>query len=118
RRRRPRVPALRSLIGGSLPRLPVLDERQLDVLGLGLLAAGAFMAFVIYGGWDGGRVGHGLAVGLGWLLGRARGLAPVAITAGGVALLLRAVLPAVRPLRTGGVCLFASLTLALAAGTL
>jgi len=76
------------------------------------------MGFVLYGGWDGGRVGGGLTVALGWSVGRARGLAPVALIAGGGALLLRPVLPALRPLRAGSVCLFISVTLALAAGTL
>jgi len=88
------------------------------VLGLGLVAAGVFIGFVFYGGWDGGGAGHGLAVGLGWLLGRARALAPVALVVGGGALLLRPVLPALRPLRAGAVCLFAAVTLALAADTL
>jgi S-DNA-T family DNA segregation ATPase FtsK/SpoIIIE len=102
----------------GVPRLPELDQRQRDVLGLALVAVGVFMGFVLYGGWDGGRAGHGLAVALGWSVGRARGLAPVALIVGGGTLLLRPVLPALRPLRTGSVCLFASVTLALAAGTL
>jgi len=65
-----------------------------------------------------GRAGHGVAVGLGWAVGRARGLAPIALVGGGGALLLRPVWPALRPLRTGAICLSASITLALAAGTL
>jgi S-DNA-T family DNA segregation ATPase FtsK/SpoIIIE len=96
----------------------VLDQRGRDVLGLALVAAGVFMGFVLYGGWNGGRAGHGLATALGWLLGRARVLAPVALVAGGGTLLMRPVLPALRPLRTGVICLFAATTLALAAGTL
>jgi len=100
------------------PRLPELDQRQRDVLGLGLVAAGVFMGFVLWGHWDGGRAGHGVAVGLGWAVGRARGLAPIALVGGGGALLLRPVWPALRPLRTGAICLSASITLALAAGTL
>jgi S-DNA-T family DNA segregation ATPase FtsK/SpoIIIE len=99
-------------------RVPQLDERQRDVLGLGLVAVGVFMGFVLYGGWNGGRAGHGLAVALGWSIGRARGLAPVALIVGGAAMLMAPVLPALRPLRTGGACLFAGVTLALAAGTL
>ena len=98
--------------------VPVLDQRERDVIGLALMAAGVFLGFVLYGGWDGGHAGHGVAVGLGWALGGARLLAPIAIFAGGGALLLRPVLPAVRPLRTGSLCLFAGVTLALAAGTL
>jgi DNA segregation ATPase FtsK/SpoIIIE, S-DNA-T family len=88
------------------------------MLGLGLVALGVFMGFVLYGNWDGGRVGHGLGVALGWCVGRARGLAPPALVLGGGALLLDQVLPAKRPLRTGGACLFGAVTLALAAGTL
>ncbi len=107
-----------SLLAGGLPRLPVLDQRERDVLGLALVAAGVFMGFVLYGGWNGGRAGHGVAVALGWTLGRARVLAPVALVIGGGALLLRPVLPALRPLRTGALCVFAAVTLALAAGML
>jgi S-DNA-T family DNA segregation ATPase FtsK/SpoIIIE len=88
------------------------------VIGLALVAFGVFMGFVLWGHWDGGRAGHGLAVGLGWAVGRARGLAPIALVGGGGALLLRPVWPALRPLRTGAICLSASITLALAAGTL
>jgi len=100
------------------PRLSELDQRQRDVIGLGFLAAGVFMGFVLWGHWNGGRAGHGLAVGLGWAVGRARGLAPIALVGGGGALLLRPVWPALRPLWMGAICLFASVTLALAAGTL
>jgi DNA segregation ATPase FtsK/SpoIIIE, S-DNA-T family len=101
-----------------MPRLPELNQRQRDVIGLALVALGVFMAFVLWEGWDGGRAGHGLAVALGWAVGRARGLAPIALLAGGGALLLRPVWPALRPLRTGAICLSASIVLALAAGTL
>jgi S-DNA-T family DNA segregation ATPase FtsK/SpoIIIE len=96
----------------------VLDQRERDVLGLALIAAGVFMGFVLYGDWNGGRAGHGLAVALGWSLGRARVLAPATLVVGGAALLLRPVLPALRPLRTGALCVFAAVTLALAAGML
>ncbi|MEA2315743.1 MAG: segregation ATPase FtsK/SpoIIIE, family [Solirubrobacteraceae bacterium] len=97
----------------------MLEQRERDLLGLALAAAGVFMAFVLYGsGGSGGRVGHGLAVALGWLLGRARVLAPVALVIGGGALLLRPLLPALRPLRAGLICTFAAITLALSAGTL
>ena len=98
--------------------MPLLDRRQRDVLGLGLVAIGVFMGFVLYAGWDGGRVGHGLAVALGWSVGKARVLAPIALVGVGAGLLLAPVLPVVRPLRTGAICLSASIVLALAAGTL
>jgi S-DNA-T family DNA segregation ATPase FtsK/SpoIIIE len=98
--------------------MPELDQRQRDVIGLAFVAAGVFLGFVLYGGWNGGHAGHGLAVALGWLLGRARALAPATLVIGGGALLLRPVLPALRPLRTGALCVFAAVTLALAAGML
>jgi S-DNA-T family DNA segregation ATPase FtsK/SpoIIIE len=110
------------IFDGLRRQIPVLDQGQRDVLGLGLVAVGVFMGFVLYGSQGppapGGRVGHGLAVALGWLVGEARILAPVALVVGGGALLLSQVIPAKRPLRTGGLCLFAAVTLALAAGTL
>ena len=102
---------------GVARRRPVLDQRGLDILGLGLIALGVFMAFVLYGHWDGGHLGTALTVAVGWCVGRARVLAPAALIAGGGALLAAAVMPARRPLREGGLCLFASLTLALASGT-
>ena len=118
KRRGGRGSGVGSLFAGGAPRLPVLDQRQRDILGLALLAVGVFMGFVLYGDWNGGRAGHGVAVGLGWTLGRARIFAPVALALAGGVFLLRPVLPAIRPLRTGSICLFASVTLALAAGTL
>jgi DNA segregation ATPase FtsK/SpoIIIE, S-DNA-T family len=105
-----------------VPRVPALTQSQRDVLGLGLVAVGVFMAFVLYGpggpSTSGGRVGHATAVALGWCVGEARVLAPVALVVGGGALLLAQLMPTRRPLRTGGLCLFAAVTLALAAGTL
>ncbi len=110
------------MFGGLTPRLPALTQNQRDVAGLGLVAVGVFMAFVLYGpggpSTSGGRVGHGLSVALGWCVGEARVLAPVALVLGGGALLLAQLMPTRRPLRTGGLCLFAAVTLALAAGTL
>ncbi|HEY1688322.1 MAG TPA: DNA translocase FtsK [Solirubrobacteraceae bacterium] len=100
------------------PRFPMLDQRQRDVLGLILIALGAFLAFVIYGGWDGGSVGHGFSVALAFTIGRARGLAPIAAIAVGGVLLCAPLMPTARPLRTGGICLSSAILLALASGTL
>src|SRR4051812_7072383 len=115
---RKRKPASRARARRSSPRLPVLEQRHLDLLGLGLVALSAFLAFVLYGGWQGGRAGEALVEGLGWLIGAIRYLAPVGFAAAGAILVLRPVLPAVRPFRSGGACLLTALTLALAAGTL
>jgi S-DNA-T family DNA segregation ATPase FtsK/SpoIIIE len=101
--------------------MPVLDQRQRDIIGLALLALAVFSGFVLYGSGPGtasGRAGEALATALGFTLGRARVLVPLALCVAGGALLLRPVLPALRPLRAGALCLFAAVTLALAAGTL
>jgi S-DNA-T family DNA segregation ATPase FtsK/SpoIIIE len=93
-----------------------LSGAQREVLGLALLATGLFMAFVLYAGWDGGGVGHGLAVGFGFAVGRARWLAPPALVIAGALMLLRPAFPSLRPLRAGALCLFAAVVLALADG--
>jgi S-DNA-T family DNA segregation ATPase FtsK/SpoIIIE len=110
--------AVRGALGRMVARMPLLDQRQRELIGLAGLALGTYLAFVLYGGWDGGRAGHGLTVALGWALGRARVLAPAALALAGISLLIRPVLGAGRPLRAGTLCLFACVTLALAAGTL
>jgi DNA segregation ATPase FtsK/SpoIIIE, S-DNA-T family len=98
--------------------MPELDQRQRDMLGFGTVAVGVFMGFVLYGGWNGGGVGQGLAQALGWLVGQAKALAPITLIAGGGALLARPAWPQLRPLRAGATCLFAGVSMALAAGTL
>jgi S-DNA-T family DNA segregation ATPase FtsK/SpoIIIE len=52
------------------PRLPVgLEQRHLDLIGLLLIAAGVYLTFVLFLGWDGGKVGYGLETGLTYLVG-------------------------------------------------
>src|SRR5947209_3834247 len=126
RRRSPLLGAISRLRPWRLLPLRALDQRTRDVLGLALLALGIFAGFVLDGGWDGGGGGHALDSALGFLLGRARVLAPLALAAGGGALLLAPLLAAraqdgeeAQPGNSrliGALCLFASLTLALAAG--
>src|ERR1700681_2766166 len=102
RRRRARWRALR------------LEQRHFDVLGLGLIAIGVLLGFVLYGHWDGGRVGDSLAKGLAWLIGEARLGFPVALAGAGAVLLLPPLIPTVRPFRAGAILLFAASALALA----
>jgi S-DNA-T family DNA segregation ATPase FtsK/SpoIIIE len=99
------------------PRLPVLEQRHLDLFGLGLVATGVFLAFPLYLGWDGGTAGQALVDGLRDVLGAVAYASPAALVAAGAVLVLRPVLPSVRPFRAGAVCLLAASTLALAAGT-
>ncbi len=71
----------------------------------------------MYFGWEGGRAGSQAVEGMRWLLGAGHYLVPVALAAAGALLMLRPMLPAVRPFRSGAICLFAAVTLGLAAGT-
>src|SRR3954467_7476969 len=98
--------------------LPTLEQRQLDLIGLGLVALALFFGFLVYAGWDGGRAGSEAVEGLRWLLGAAHYLVPVSLAAAGAILMLRPVLPAVRPFRSGAICVFLAVTLGLSNGTI
>ena len=75
------------------------------------------MGFVLYAHWDGGRVGDSLASALAFALGRVRLGVPVALAAAGMLVVLRALVPSLRPFRAGLLLLFVATTLAFAAGT-
>src|SRR5919201_1761129 len=98
-----------------LPRLPHFDEQQLDLIGLGLVALAAFFAFVFYLGWNGGKVGETLGDGFIYLFGGVGYLVPIAMFGAGAVLVLRQVLPSVRPFKAGSACLLGGLMLGLAA---
>jgi DNA segregation ATPase FtsK/SpoIIIE, S-DNA-T family len=82
-----------------------LEQRHFDLLGLGLVAVAVFLGFVIYRDRDGGEAGRRAVEGLEWLLGDMTNAVPPALAAIGALLVLRPVLPAVRPFRAGGLCL-------------
>jgi S-DNA-T family DNA segregation ATPase FtsK/SpoIIIE len=113
----PKARARRSPVAWR-PRLPVLEQHHLDLLGLGLVAAGVFLAFPLYLGWQGGAAGSFLVDALTLLLGRVAWAVPLGLVATGAVLTMRSMLPAMRPFRSGGLCLLAATTLAFAAGTL
>jgi len=98
-------------------RLPVLEQRHLDLIGLGLIAAGIFLVFPLGLGWHGGAAGQAASRGFAYLVGQFKYGVPVMIVATGAIMVLRPVLPAIRPFRAGALCLFLALTLAFAAGT-
>jgi DNA segregation ATPase FtsK/SpoIIIE, S-DNA-T family len=55
---------------GPRLRLPQgIQQRHLDLIGLFLIAAGVYLSFVLFFGWDGGKVGYGLETGLEYLVG-------------------------------------------------
>src|SRR3954463_7097126 len=85
---------------------PKLDQRHFDVIGLALVATAIFFSFVVYLDWDGGRAGDAAVEGLQILIGAVHYLVPAVLMAAGAILVLRPVLPAVRPFKTGAICLF------------
>ena len=93
-----------------------LEQRHYDVIGLALIAAAVYLAFVLYMGWDGGRVGAWLATALENAAGRVAYVVPIALAAWGGALIARP--SCVRPaLNAGGILVLAALLLAFAAET-
>jgi len=70
-------------------RLPaVLEQRHLDLIGLFLVAAGVYLVFVLFFGWEGGKVGYGVETGLTYLFGKvgARIFTLLILVAGGMLL--------------------------------
>ncbi len=56
--------------GGGL-RLPAgIEQRHLDLIGLFLVAFGVYLVFVLFFGWEGGKVGYGVETALDYLFGR------------------------------------------------
>jgi DNA segregation ATPase FtsK/SpoIIIE, S-DNA-T family len=94
-----------------------LEQRHYDVLGLGLIASGVYLAFVLYGDWDGGRVGSWLDGALADAFGRVAYVVPIALTAWGGALIARPLLRAPSAFNAGGLLVLAGLLLAFAAQT-
>jgi DNA segregation ATPase FtsK/SpoIIIE, S-DNA-T family len=96
---RPRVPSRvkkRTRKGGKLR-----SEQHHELIGLGLLALGAFLSSILYLGWSGGMVGGAIADGFTGTIGAAAYVAPVACLAVGGLMVARSELIDVRPFRTG-----------------
>ncbi|WCB94210.1 FtsK/SpoIIIE-like protein [Baekduia alba] len=100
------------------PRIPVIEQRHLDLMGLALVACGVFLAFPLYLGWDGGQAGDAVVDGLALAVGTLRYVTPIGVICVGAVVVLGPVLPSVRPFRTGGICFTLALALMFAAGTL
>ena len=94
-----------------------LEQRHLDVIGLFLVASAVFLAFVLYLGWDGGRVGGWIDRGLDNGFGQVAYVVPIALAAWGAALIARPSIEAPSALNAGGILILAALLLAFAAET-
>src|SRR5690242_4178871 len=52
-------------------RLPAsLEQRHLDLIALFLIAFGVYLVFVLFFGWEGGKVGYGAETALDYLFGK------------------------------------------------
>jgi len=47
-----------------------LQQRHLDLIGLFLIAAGVYLSFVFFFGWDGGKIGYGIETAFVYLIGK------------------------------------------------
>ncbi|MBK5118225.1 MAG: hypothetical protein JJE23_15095, partial [Thermoleophilia bacterium] len=94
-----------------------LEQRHLDLIGLACLGAALYSGFVLYGGWDGGKVGEGLQDGLDWLAGASAYALPMLLAGLGAALVLRPFVRYPGALNAGAILLVAGLLLAFAAET-
>ena len=54
---------------GGLHLPLALEQRHLDLIGLLLVAFGVYLVFVLFFGWEGGKVGYGVETGLVYLFG-------------------------------------------------
>jgi DNA segregation ATPase FtsK/SpoIIIE, S-DNA-T family len=99
-------------------QLPKLEPHHRDLIGLGLVAFGCFLAVVLYGGEAGGRVGEIAGDALRFLVGGVAYVAPIGFVAAGAIVVMRDLLPKIAPFRAGALCLTLGLTLGLAGGSL
>src|SRR5215216_2832149 len=115
-RQRARKPA-RTNRPGPREIVAGLEQRHLDLIGLGLIAIAVYLGCVLYVGWDGGPVGDSLSSALADVTGRVAYLVPIALAAWGIALMLRPIIKAPAAMNAGAILLIASLLLAFAAET-
>ena len=76
-------------------------EQHLELIGLGLVALGVFLASMLYLGWSGGMVGGAVADGFKSAIGAAAYVAPVAFVVIGALMVSRSALVDVSPFRSG-----------------
>ncbi|MGI9019702.1 MAG: DNA translocase FtsK [Solirubrobacterales bacterium] len=94
-----------------------LEQRHLDIIGIALVALGLYLGLVLYGSWDGGRVGGWTETGLTYVAGKVAYAVPIALAAWGGSLMLRPFIKAPGAVNAGGILVLCALLLAFAAQT-
>ncbi len=87
--RKPKGKGRKAAKGKGGLHLPAgLEQRHLDLIGLLLVAFGVYLVFVLFFGWEGGKVGYGVETGLTYLFGEvgARIFTVVLLVGGGMLL--------------------------------
>jgi S-DNA-T family DNA segregation ATPase FtsK/SpoIIIE len=77
------------------------SQQHTELVGLGLVALGLFLATILYFGWSGGMVGGWIAAAFTSTIGDAAWIAPVALLTVGGLMVARSELVDVSPFRTG-----------------
>src|SRR2546423_202616 len=101
RKKRPLRPRVPSRVKKRTRKGGVRSAQHHELVGLGLLALGVFLASMLYLGWSGGMVGGAIADGFKGAIGAAAYVAPVAFVVIGALMVARSALVDVRPFRTG-----------------
>ena len=87
------------------------------MIGIALVALGLYLGLVLYGDWNGGRVGGWSETGLSYAFGKVAYVVPIALAAWGASLMLRPFIKAPAAVNAGGILVLCALLLAFAAAT-
>ena len=101
RKKRTLKPRLPARVRTKRRKGKVKNQQHPELIGLGLVALGLFLASILYLGWSGGMVGGWIADGFEAAIGAAAYVAPVALVAVGALMVARSALVDVSPFRTG-----------------
>ena len=101
RKKRTLKPRLPARVRTKRRKGKVKNQQHPELIGLGLVALGLFLASMLYLGWGGGMVGGWIADGFTACIGAAAYVAPVAFVVVGALMVTRSALVDVSPFRTG-----------------
>jgi S-DNA-T family DNA segregation ATPase FtsK/SpoIIIE len=115
--RKRQAPARARAAARKRPTSPEVMQRRMDLLGLCCVGLAVYLGYVVYLGWDGGRVGEGAETALAWTVGKGAVVFPAVLALLGIGLIMRPMMPSPRGVAVGAFAVCAGLLLALAAQT-